>query len=94
VSQGHEAFVASLVLADIVPPSVGGDHSISLPPLRAISKDLPVGLIHIDTHCDTSGLVEGCKFHHGGPFRQAVLDGVLDPEGTIQIGIRGNADYL
>jgi arginase family enzyme len=69
-------------------------RSVRLPLLRAISKDLPVGLIHIDTHCDTSGLVEGCKFHHGGPFRQAVLDGVLDPEGTIQIGIRGDADYL
>jgi guanidinopropionase len=89
-----EAFVASLVLADIVPLSVGGDHSISLPLLRAAGKDRPVGLIQIDAHCDTSGSFEGCKFHHGGPFRQAVLDGVLDPERTIQIGIRGNADYL
>ena len=39
----------------------------------------PVGLVHIDAHCDTSGPYEGSKFHHGGPFRQAVLDGVLDP---------------
>jgi agmatinase len=37
---------------------------------------------------------EGSKFHHGGPFRQAVLDGVLDPERVIQIGIRGGAEYL
>ena len=37
---------------------------------------------------------EGAKFHHGAPFRQAVLDGVLDPERTIQIGIRGGAEYL
>ena len=51
-------------------------------------------MIHIDAHCDTSGIYEGSKFHHGGPFRQAVLDGVLDPERTIQIGIRGGADYL
>jgi agmatinase len=37
---------------------------------------------------------EGAKFHHGGPFRNAVLAGVLDPERTIQIGIRGGAEYL
>jgi guanidinopropionase len=51
-------------------------------------------MIHIDAHCDTSGPYEGTKFQHGGPFRQAVLDGVLDPERTIQIGIRGGAEYL
>jgi agmatinase len=89
-----EALVARLVSAAIVPLSVGGDHSVSLPLLRAIGKDRPVGMIHIDAHCDTSGSFEGCKFHHGGPFRQAVLDGVLDPERTIQIGIRGNSEYL
>ena len=38
--------------------------------------------------------MEGSRFHHGGPFRQAVLDGVLDPERTIQIGIRGSAEML
>ena len=72
-----EAFAGSLVAADIVPLSVGGDHSVSLPLLRAVGKDRPVGLIHVDAHCDTSGSFEGCKFHHGGPFRRAVLDGVL-----------------
>jgi agmatinase len=51
-------------------------------------------MVHIDAHCDTSGLFEGSKFHHGGPFRQAVLEGVLDPTRTIQIGIRGSAEYL
>jgi agmatinase len=51
-------------------------------------------MVHIDAHCDTSGEYEGAKFHHGGPFRQAVLAGVLDPERTIQIGIRGGAEYL
>ena len=38
-----------------------------------------------------AGLYDGEKFHHGGPFRNAVLDGVLDPERCIQIGIRGAA---
>jgi guanidinopropionase len=51
-------------------------------------------MVHIDAHCDTSGDYEGSKFHHGGPFRRAVLDGVLDPRRTIQIGIRGGAEYL
>src|SRR3954467_5960499 len=74
--------------------AVGGDHSITLPILKALGRDRPVGLIHIDAHCDTSGEYEGSKFHHGGPFRQAVLEGVLDPERTIQIGIRGAAEYL
>jgi agmatinase len=50
--------------------------------------------VHIDAHCDTGPPFEGAKFHHGGPFRNAVLAGVLDPERTIQIGIRGGAEYL
>lgn len=73
---------------------VGGDHSVTHPILKAIGANEPVGLIHIDAHCDTGGDFEGAKFHHGGPFRHAVLDGVLDPERTIQIGIRGSAEYL
>ncbi len=89
-----ERFVRIIVEAGVVPLSVGGDHSIGLPLLRAVGRDRPVGLIHIDAHCDTSGSFEGCKFHHGGPFRQAVLDGVLDPRRTVQIGIRGNSEYL
>jgi agmatinase len=50
--------------------------------------------VHIDAHCDTMGAFDGSKFHHGGPFRLAVLDGVLDPERTIQIGIRGSSNMF
>ncbi len=89
-----EAYIRRIVEAGVKPLSVGGDHSIGLPILRAVGRDRPVGMIHIDAHCDTSGEYEGSKFHHGAPFRQAVLDGVLDPERTIQIGIRGGAEYL
>jgi len=89
-----EAFLGRIVEAGVVPLSVGGDHSISLPILKAVGAKRPVGMLHIDAHCDTSGPYEGCKFHHGGPFRQAVLDGALDPERVIQIGIRGGAEYL
>jgi guanidinopropionase len=89
-----EKYFGELVAAGARTLAVGGDHSISLPILKAVGRGRPVGLIHIDAHCDTSGEYEGAKFHHGGPFRQAVLEGVLDPERTIQIGIRGAAEYL
>lgn len=84
-----ETFYRQLRAQKVRPLSVGGDHSITYPILKALGKDAPVGLVHIDAHCDTMGAFDGSKFHHGGPFRLAVLDGVLDPERTIQIGIRG-----
>jgi guanidinopropionase len=48
----------------------------------------PLALIHFDTHHDTVAAMKGTKFHHGAPFRNAVLDGVIDPKRTVQIGIR------
>jgi guanidinopropionase len=89
-----ETLFARVAAAGVAPLAVGGDHSITFPILKALGAKRPVGLIHIDAHCDTGGPFEGAKFHHGGPFRQAVLAGVLDPERTIQIGIRGGAEYL
>jgi len=74
--------------------SVGGDHSVTYPILKAVAEKEPVALIHIDAHCDTSGEYDGSKFHHGAPFRMATLDGLIDPEHTIQIGIRGSAEFL
>ena len=97
LEQSHddiERHINRIVDAGVVPLSVGGDHSISHPILKAIGKHGPVGMIHIDAHCDTGGAFDQTKFHHGGPFRNAVLDGVLDPTRTIQIGIRGSAEYL
>lgn len=89
-----EATFRTIVEAGVSPLAVGGDHSITYSILKAVGAKRPVGMVHIDAHCDTSGPYEGSKFHHGGPFRQAVLDGVLDPERVIQIGIRGGAEYL
>ena len=88
------AFFTRIQAAGVRPLSVGGDHSITYPILKALGPDHPVGLVHIDAHCDTMGEIDGSKFHHGGPFRQAVLAGVLDPERTIQIGIRGPAEIF
>ena len=89
-----ESLFAAARSAGVATLAVGGDHSITLPILRALGRDRPLGLLHIDAHCDTGGPFEGTRFHHGGPFREAVLEGVLDPERTIQIGIRGMAGYL
>jgi guanidinopropionase len=89
-----ETFFTRIVAAGVAPLSVGGDHSVTHPVLRAVGRREPVGLIHIDAHCDTGGAFDGTKFHHGGPFRNAVLDGVIDPKRCIQIGIRGSSEYL
>lgn len=97
LEQSHrdiEAHIAAIMDAGALPLSVGGDHSVTHPVLRAVGRHGPVGLIHIDAHCDTGGKTDGTKFHHGGPMRNAVLDGVLDPQRAIQIGIRGAAEYL
>jgi len=83
-----------IVDAGVIPLAVGGDHSITHPIMKAVGRKQPVGMIHIDAHCDTGGMFDQTKFHHGGPFRNAVLDGVLDPARTIQIGIRGSSEYL
>ena len=89
-----EAWYQQVVDQGVIPLSVGGDHSITYPILKAIGRQQPVGLIHFDAHCDTGGEFDQTRFHHGGPFRLAVLDGVLDPIRCIQIGIRGSSEYL
>ncbi|WP_274626833.1 agmatinase [Arvimicrobium flavum] len=86
--------IDQIVRAGVLPLSVGGDHSMTHPILKAVGRQRPVGMIHIDAHCDTGGAFDHTKFHHGGPFRNAVLDGVLDPTRVVQIGIRGSAEYL
>jgi guanidinopropionase len=86
------AFYRLVVGAGVVPLSVGGDHSISLPILRAVAGARPVGMVHIDAHCDTGDDYLGSRFHHGAPFRRAVEEGLLDPARVIQIGIRGTTN--
>lgn len=87
-------YYARLADAGVAPISAGGDHSITYPILEALGREEPLGLVHIDAHCDTEGPSGGSRFHHGGPFRNAALAGALDPERTIQIGIRGMAETL
>ena len=61
-----ERFYTDLTAAKVRPLSVGGDHSITYPILKALGRDAPLGLVHIDAHCDTMGAYDGSKFHHGG----------------------------
>ena len=72
-------FYETLREAGVAPLSAGGDHSISLPILRAIAARQPVGMVHIDAHTDTCDEELGSRFTHGTPFRRAVEEGVLDP---------------
>ena len=85
-------FYRAVIAAGVTPVSVGGDHSISFPILRAVGTARPVGMIHIDAHCDTGDDYLGSRLHHGAPFRRAVEAGVLDPKRVIQIGIRGTTN--
>ncbi|MDJ0895008.1 MAG: agmatinase [Alphaproteobacteria bacterium] len=89
-----EACIARVTAAGARPMSIGGDHLISLPILRAVAKDGPVGMVHFDAHCDTGGAFMGADYHHGVPFRRAVEEGLLDPKRVIQIGIRGSINAL
>lgn len=87
-------FYRAIHRAGILPVSAGGDHSITYPIFKGIAAHTPVGMVHIDAHCDTWGEFYGSKFTHGAPFRLSVEAGLLDPRRTIQIGIRGGQNFL
>jgi agmatinase len=69
--------------------ALGGDHTITLALLRALThRRGPVGLVHFDGHVDTWPESFGLVFGHGSPFYHAIEEGLIDPRRTIQIGIR------
>lgn len=71
--------------------AIGGDHSITLPILRAVRKHVgqPVGLIHFDAHLDTYPAAWGQEYHHGAFARHVVEEGLVDPKKMLQLGLRG-----
>ena len=87
-----EAEVRQLVTADIVPIVLGGDHSITLPVLRALAKRVgPLAVVHIDAHLDLSGPETWSDdFHHGTPIRHALDEGLIERGQLYQLGIRGS----
>ncbi len=83
-------FYERVMAAGIRPLTAGGDHLSSLPILRALATDAPLGMIHFDSHTDLfDSYFGGTLYTHGTPFRRAVEEGLLDPKRVIQIGIRG-----
>lgn len=73
----------------IVPIAMGGDHSVTLPELRACHKTHgPVALIHLDAHYDTIPEYFGKPYTHGTPFYHAAKEGLVDTSKSIQVGIR------
>ncbi len=87
-----EAFFTTVRDAAVTPLTVGGDHLCSLPILRALAKDAPLGMVHFDSHTDLfHSYFGGRMYTHGTPFRRAIEEGLLDPQRVVQIGIRGTA---
>jgi len=75
---------------DVVPLTLGGDHTLTYPVLRSIAKKHgPVALVHVDAHADVNDDMFGEKIAHGTPFRRAVDDGLLINDKVFQIGLRG-----
>ena len=90
-NENVEREVGAILAAGCLPVSVGGDHSIALPLLRAMARRHgPVGLVHFDSHPDTWDQYFGSRYFHGTMFRRAVEEGLIDPRRTFQIGIRGS----
>ena len=75
---------------DAVPVAIGGDHSITLPILRAMAKRHgPVALIHVDAHADVNDEMFGERETHGTVFRRAHEEGLIQADKTYQVGLRG-----
>ncbi len=71
--------------------TLGGDHTIVLPILRALArKHGPVALVHVDAHADVNDDMFGERIAHGTPFRRAVEEGLLQCDKVWQIGLRGS----
>lgn len=87
-----KAYYLRLKAAGIRPLTAGGDHLCSLPILRALASDGPLGMVHFDSHTDLFHSYFGSTMYtHGTPFRRAIEEGLLDPKRVVQIGIRGTA---
>ena len=84
-----EAFFQKIHKAGALPLAAGGDHTITLPILRAIAREHQLSLVQIDAHSDTIDVMLGKKYANGTPIRRAVEEGLLDPKKIVQVGIRG-----
>ena len=94
IEDSYERIAAQLkpvVEAGVTPLVIGGDHSITLAELRAVTAvHGPVGLVQYDSHADTWDQYFGHRYTHGTPIRRAVEEGLIDPQRSIQVGLRGS----
>lgn len=85
-----ESFVHPIAEAGVIPIGMGGDHSVTLAELRAVSRvHGPLGLVHFDSHTDLWDSYNGRKYSHGTMFRRAIEEGVINPARVIQAGMHG-----
>lgn len=87
---GIEAFFGRLRDLAIRPVSIGGDHTVPTPILRALARDGPVGLLQIDSHADILDEMCGTKINHATFMRRAVEENLIDPKRVVQLGLRGS----
>ncbi|ONN69182.1 agmatinase [Pseudomonas oryzihabitans] len=84
-----EAHYDQVLEHDVIPLTLGGDHTLTLPILRAMKKRYgKIGLVHVDAHADVNEHMFGEKIAHGTTFRRAVEEGLLDCDRVVQIGLR------
>lgn len=84
------SFYRPVLAAGCVPLTLGGDHTIALPILRAVAeRHGPVAMVHVDAHADVNDTMFGERIAHGTPFRRAVEEGLLQGDKVWQIGLRG-----
>ena len=83
-------FYTNIVNSNTIPLSIGGDHLVSLPILRALAKKQPIGMFQFDSHSDTwDTYFGGFKYTHGTPFRRAIEENLIDPKKYVILGLRG-----
>ncbi len=89
--QAIEDFFEDIVDAGALPLAIGGEHTITLPILRAVGRGSrgPISIVHFDAHPDTIDNIDGHKINPGTPFRRSVEEGLSDPKRHVMIGIRG-----
>ena len=86
-----ENFFIEIKNSNTIPLSIGGDHLVSLPILRGLKKDKPIGLFQFDSHSDTwDSYFGGYKYTHGTPFRRAIEENLIDPTKYVILGLRGS----
>lgn len=84
-----ESYYDNLLKSDVIPVSIGGDHTVTLPILRSlVKKHGPVAMVHIDAHSDTNEHQFGEKIAHGTVFRRAIEEKLVLTDSMFQIGLR------